>query len=342
MAATIAQIARRVGTSKQAVSYALNNKPGEVSEATRQRILEVARELDYQPNYRARSFARRRTQVIGLVYGRPADYIERSEVVSALVERLADLDHELLLIPARGPLDQWANKLRDGRMDGVLVTHPMPLGLDEFISQHRLPAVLLNLRSDLPVPQVCFDDRQGTRLAMDHLLSMGHRRIAYLSTPKRHGEHYSNVDRREEYVAAMRDAGLGDRIQTIELDADDYVPRLLGTPNAERPTALLIYNGHDTAIFLRHAQTAGLRVPEDLSVMSFSVDTRAQSTVSWVTQVDTPAADLATASLELLMKQIESVGAAASRIAADLDSRVVLPEHLVPGRSVARLGPGLI
>ncbi|MFP3326334.1 hypothetical protein R0K05_25105, partial [Planococcus sp. SIMBA_160] len=70
--------------------------------ATIQRVREAAKELGYRPNWRARSLANRRSNCIGLVYGRPANYVEGSRLISALIERLTDIDHNLMLIPALG------------------------------------------------------------------------------------------------------------------------------------------------------------------------------------------------------------------------------------------------
>ena len=308
MAVTLQQIAERVGVSKQAVSYALNGKPGQVSPATRQRVRATARAMGYQPNWRARSFARRRSQVIGLVYGRPADYVERSRMVSALVERLAELDHELLLIPATGPVEKWAHKLRDGRVDGCLVTHPMPQGLDTFIAEHRLPAVLFNLRSDLPVPQVRLDDTQGAHLVMDHLLGLGHRRIAYFCAPKVHGHHYSNHERRAIYLDRMAEAGL--EADAVEAEYDDYADRYLAAAPEARPTAVMVYNDHDAVRLMRALWHRRVRVPDQLSITGFNDDPGATETIPALTTVASPTVDLACRGLDLLMNRIEQPGAA--------------------------------
>lgn len=306
MPVTIQQIAERVGVSKQAVSYALNDKEGQVSAATREKILKTAKRLGYQPNFRARSFARKRSQTIGLVYGRPADYVERSRIVSALVERLADLDHELMLIPAMGPVQQWAHKLRDGRIDGCLVTHPMPIGLDHFIAEHSVPAVFLNLRSNLDVPQVYFDDAAGCRLATGHLLELGHRRITYFSSPKHHGRHYSDHERRDAFVATMTDAGLAGSVETVIDEYDDFARDLAVRSADDRPTALVVYNDHDAIKLTRSLERHGLNVPGDLSLVSFSEDDSVLDSYPPLTAVTTPAKRLAEASLGLLMRRLAS------------------------------------
>lgn len=327
MPVTIKTIADRVGVSKQAVSYALNGKPGQVSEETRERIVAVAKAMGYQPNWRARSFARQRSQIIGLVYGRPAEYLERSQMVSALVERLAVLDYELLLIPAMGPMAKWSHKLRDGRVDGVLITHPMPLGLDAFVAEHRMPAVFMNLRSSVDVPQVYFDDTDGTRQAMEHLLGLGHRRITYYSTPKRHGEHYSNIERELGYRDAMRAAGLADQIRVVVEDYEPYAEVLAAQTAEERPTALLVYNDFDALRLTGALAPRGIKPPVDFSLATFSEDPRCPLTCVYV-----PSHQLASEAVGLLMGQVTPEGATSS-------SARVLSESLVVRDSTSRLIP---
>ncbi len=293
MPVTIQNIADRVGVSKQAVSYALNGKHGQVSEATRLNVLETARTLGYRPNWRARSFARQESGTIGLVYGRPADYVEHSAMVSALVQHLAALGRELMLIPAMGPVAEWGHKLHDGRVDGVLITHPMPLELDAFVAERRLPAVFLNLRSEQDVPQVSFDDAAGTRLAVEHLLGLGHRRIAYFCSPKSHGEHYSNAEREKAYGAAMAAAGLAAEASVVVDGYEAFVRRLAAGGPRKRPTALVVYNDYDALRLLQWLWRVGLRVPQDLSLVGFNDEPAAGDAVPPLTTVAAPVAEMA-------------------------------------------------
>ncbi len=327
MPVTIQHIAQRVGVSKQAVSCALNNKTGQVSEATRQRVIDAARQMGYRPNFRARSFARQRSQVIGLVYGRPAEYVENSQMVSSLVEHLATLNYELMLIPAVGPIARWADKLRDGRVDGALITHPMPLGLDEFVAEHRLPAVFMNLRSDLDVPQVVFDDAQGIELAMRHLQALGHRRITYFCSPKSHGSHYSNADRRDAYAATMVQMGLEADLEIVTTPTPALAHALASTPPADRPTAVLAYNDIDAIQLMRALADQGLKVPDDLSLVGFNNTFVGQVFLPSLTSIAVPGDRLAMTGMRLLLDQL-SEGEPTTP-----SPRVVLPTSLIPRES---------
>jgi LacI family transcriptional regulator len=330
MGVTIKHIAERVGVSKQAVSYALNGRVGQVSEQTRLRIEAIAKSMGYQPNWRARSFARKQSRIIGLVYGRPADYVEGSRIVSRLVERLAAMEYELLLIPATGPVEHWGHKLRDGRVDGCLVTHPMPLGLDDFVARHELPAVFLNLRSDADLPQVCFDDVTGTRLAMAHLLGLGHQRITYFCPPQHHGEHYSNVDRLATYRACMAEAGLTRFTHEQTTGYEIFAQQIAASAPPTRPTAVLAYNDFTAVRFMRALWRCGVRVPEQLSIVGFDDNPIGRETTPPLTTIALSADELVEACMSRLMPQMQAGERAPAVERICLDERLIVRDSTAP------------
>ncbi len=207
-----------------------------------------------------------------------------------------------MLIPAMGPVEKWGHKLRDGRVDGVLITHPIPLGLEQFVAEHNVPAVFLNLRSDLDVPQVYFDDVAGAKLAVQHLLDLGHRRIAYFCQSKGHGEHYSNADRRESYASAMFDAGLESHINIFVGKPAEFAANLILCAPIDRPTAIVVYNDHDAIQLMQSLWRRGLRVPQDVSVVGFNDEPAACDSQPPLTTVAMPVADLVRSGLDQLMK----------------------------------------
>ncbi|MEM6391548.1 MAG: LacI family DNA-binding transcriptional regulator [Planctomycetota bacterium] len=337
MAVTLSQVARHADTSVPTVSRVLNGKSDAYAEETVARVRKALKDLDYRPNWRARSLARRRSGSIGLVYGRPADYVEGSRMVSALVEQLADRELDLMLIPAIGPLSRWSHKLRDGRVDGCLITYPVPLDVDAFVAEHSVPAVMFNLRSDADVAQVIFDDKRGATDAVRHLLDAGHRRITYYRTSKKHGDHYSFADRVAGYTDALKEAGLTP--QSITAKPEDYARELAATPPAQRPTALVVYNDTDAMKLIDELRQFNISVPRDLSLVSFNNDER----VRWSTpRLTTVAPDIDTAvdtALGLLLNAIDDGPSKTSLPSTQpTASRVVLPETLTV-RSSTRTCP---
>jgi DNA-binding LacI/PurR family transcriptional regulator len=193
--------------------------------------------------------------------------------------------------------------------------------------------VLANQRTDLPVPQVCFDDVGGMRLAVEHLLELGHRRIAYYCPPKSHGEHYSNADRLETFREQMHQAGLGGgAVVASGVHADAYAADLVQTPAADRPTAIVAYNDFDAVMLMGLLHRAGLRVPDDLSLMGFNDDAQSRESIPRLTTVATPMVALVQRCVTLLIERIEQ--AKASPLGGDV-SVTTLPESLIVRESTA-------
>jgi DNA-binding LacI/PurR family transcriptional regulator len=324
MAVSLSQVAELASTSVPTVSRVLNGKAQAYAPATIERVQRAAQQLGYRPNWRARSLATQRSNCIGLVYGRPAYYLEGSPLISALVQRLTAIDHDLMLIPAMGSLGDWSHKLSDGRVDGCLITHPVPLDVDRFVVAHKVPAVLINLQSTEDVPQIGFDDVAGAFEATQHLLQLGHRRIVYYATPKQHGEHYSYAARKKGYEAAMASAGIPPR--SIIEQPEAIGTAILGGNNPA--TAMLAYNDFDAARALQQFAALGLSVPRDISLIGFNNDVMAQWMQPPLTSVAPDWDRAAKQALDSLLAVIDDKGNAGF-------SRWTLPENLVVRKSTA-------
>lgn len=280
---SIYAIAEQAGVSHATVARVLGGRgiyrrPADARRA--ERIRHLAEELGYRPNAAARATASGRFGVIALLLSTVG---ERSNLPEPLLAGIHDAlaERGLHLTVARLPDEKLIDTgfvpriLQETAADGLLIdyTHGVPDPLVELIGRHRLPAVWLNTKreDDAVYP----DDTGLGRLATEHLLRLGHRRIGYLRHRMAHRPqtptHYSLADRLDGYKAAMRDAGLEPMVRMPHPDRDlqnrwQLLDAWLRGP--ERPTALLTYRSADaqTALFAAHG--AGIRVPEDLSVMT--------------------------------------------------------------------------
>lgn len=281
MTITMKKLAALGNVSVQTVSTAINGKDG-IGDDTRKRILALADQLGYRPNATARATRTGRTGCIGILMNPVPGGSQRSpELEEGIVRELARHD----LYVAKGYLSRDVNAtesdlprvLREWMADGLLLDFPMlvPAVVESMLGRARVPAVWINNKrhADCVYP----DDHGAAKAATEQLLARGHRRIAYVNP--RHREtasaiyaHFSAVDRESGYVLAMRNAGLEPRIVMAppggDLDANDpeeLIGQLLRQP--DRPTALVCYSGAtDTRIA---ALRLGLRIPQDLSVVSF-------------------------------------------------------------------------
>ncbi len=273
MPATIADVARRAGVSTATVSRILSgaatSPPGTVA-----RVRAAATDLDYRPSGIARSLKLRRTRTIGLI----VTDIENPffpEMVRAVDEAAGDLGNTILLGNAGGDPqreERYLDLLVERRVDGIIVA------VSRFTEHHGawlarapVPIVLINSESDDPrVPSIVSDNRQGGRLAAEHLLSLGHSRIGILAGP---ASHAATAPRLEGIREALSAAGLDPAaVPTVHGDGE-----VAGGERAAAelraldpaPTGLLCHNDLTAIGAVRHLLRSGLRVPADVSVVGF-------------------------------------------------------------------------
>jgi DNA-binding LacI/PurR family transcriptional regulator len=272
---TIRDIAERAGVSKGAVSYALNGRPG-VSDDTRERILEIARELGWYPNRAARSLSAARADACGLVLARPARTLALEPF---FMEFIAGAESELsarsmaLTIQLVGDTDEEIEVYRrwwgEHRVDGVLI---VDLRVEdtrvEELNRLGLPAVVVG--GPVPgqrLPAVWHDEESVVVEAVRYLAALGHERIAHVAGVD---EFVHTIQRMEGFRKAMAEFGL--RAQVIPTD---YSPessaretrRLLSSPAP--PTAILFDSDLLAVTGLGVAQQMGFVVPDDVSIVGW-------------------------------------------------------------------------
>jgi DNA-binding LacI/PurR family transcriptional regulator len=267
---TIRDVAERAGVSKSLVSLVLRGA-SHVSEPRRRAVLEAVDALGYRPNLQARGLAKARTDVVGVLLNdlRNPWFVDLLEGLTTTLDA-SGLDP--VLVDCRTDLRVGRRSvealLRRG-VDGFVVvgTTPVPDAVEE--AAQVAPVVLAGTREpSLPhVDVVVDDDEAGGRLATDHLLELGHTKIAHLRGP---GE-----------IGDLRRAGFRGRMEAAGLDPNAYADlpgwneesgyrsarRLLDLPAP--PTAILAFNDLAALGVLSAAADHGLAVPSDLSVVGY-------------------------------------------------------------------------
>ena len=214
MAVTISDVAHAAGVSKGAVSYALNGQPG-VSDATRERILQVAKELGWKPSLRAKGLSSAKAYALGLVVARDPKLLGTDPFFPAFIAgietTLAEHDYTLVLsvATAAGAEERAYRKLADGgRVDGVILTdvrhNDSRIGLLRELKPACGDAQPAGRRTR-PFPAVSMDDTDGITAAVEHLVALGHSRIGHVGGAQ---EYIHGRSRREAWEAAMARAGL--------------------------------------------------------------------------------------------------------------------------------------
>ncbi|TKV59200.1 LacI family transcriptional regulator [Nakamurella flava] len=292
---TIRTVAARAGVSKSLVSLVLQGSP-HVSPAKRGAVEQAMAELDYRPNLLARSLSGSRTGLVGVLL----DDLRNPWFVDCL-EALRDALHEqgrhTLLAAAGGGqgIDSAAvPSFRELRVDGLVVVGTVP-GAQDLLRAARLPTVVAGNRDvDLPgVDVIANDDLTGAQLAVQHLVDLGHRRIAHLA-----GRFGVAADLRAQgYRAAMADHGWGDLVRVETADASESsaysaAVRLLDADPDRRPTAIVAANDLSAIAAQSAALDRGLRVPDDVSIVGYDDTWLASLRAVALTSVDNANAEV--------------------------------------------------
>ncbi|HWC23772.1 MAG TPA: LacI family DNA-binding transcriptional regulator [Flexivirga sp.] len=272
----MADIAKQLGISRAAVSYALNAQPG-VAADTREAVLKLAMELGWHPSASARALMGSDIKVIGLALSRPT---ETFAVDSFFFEFLAGVESVLvergwsLLLRVIGDLPEvevetYRRWWGEGRIDGVILVderhHDERIAAIEEIG---LPAVLCGgPRKGIDLPCIWTDQAGDAALIVEHLAALGHRHIAHVGGP-REFVHERGRQRGVRTAAARQ----GIEVTTIEgtyapADARAAVDRLVEEPDP--PTALIFSNDHTSVAGLQQLRARGKSVPREFSVVSW-------------------------------------------------------------------------
>ena len=273
---TINDVAQAAGVSKGAVSLAFNNRPG-LAPDTRERIRAAARELGWTPSPRARALSVSRALAVGLVMARPPETLRADpffpSFIAGLESELSEQGYALLLqvVPEHDAEHLSYRRLSsEGRVDGVFVTD---LYVDDsrpaLLAELALPAVVVG--PDLAEgfwPAVGVDDAPGIVAAVEHLLELGHTRIAHVAGPS---EMVHGRSRRDAWATTLAGAGLPEG-PCIECDFSAEAGaaatrRLLDL--AEPPTAIVYANDLMAIAGLSVAASRGIDVPGRLSITGY-------------------------------------------------------------------------
>ncbi len=302
-------VAKRAGVSKVTVSNILNNRPTAVpiSEATRERVLAVVQELGYYPNAVARALARKRTDTIAIVLQFPAIFQGwsgfTSELMHGVINKAIELGYDILMETRAQPsVEAEAQAIMDGRVDGALLLRDYEDPLSDLLTQQGFPHVLFFTRSKHTDGYwVDCDNLTGARLAVEHLIRMGHTRIAHLAGSM---SALSARERLQGYRQTMEQHGLEVRPEWVisaTYGGADLTPlqRLLQQP--DRPTALFAWSDEVAIHAIRVCEELGLRVPDDVAIVGYDSTPICDHTRPTLTSVRQPIYEMASSAVALLV-----------------------------------------
>lgn len=265
---TMRDIADHLGVSRQLVSLVLRDVPGPSAES-RERILAAARELGYRPNASARLLRQNRTRLIGMVFSMRNPFQVR--FVERLFVRAAEQGFGLALGPAtvERPTDAVVAELMERRVEALVAFNPEPDSPALAEASDLVPVLWLGEWTEVPeVDNVHADEAEGLRLAIEHLIDLGHKDIAYIGgLGGRVGR-----DRADAYRAAMDSFDLADRIEVVPsgFSEEDGATAARGlVARDRRPTAVVCCGDQCAAGVMAVLARSRVLVPGDLSVVGF-------------------------------------------------------------------------
>ncbi len=273
MHATIKDIARVALVSVNTVSRALNNKP-DVNKRTKRRILSIAKQLNYSPNYLAKGLISRQTRTIGVVVTDNANPFF-AKMIKGIEDVAYAKGYNIILCNTDEDPVREENAIRllyEKRVDGILIT-PVQTGREHISKLMRLqiPFVLLNRHSNtIETDYIINDNAHGAKLAINRLLEIGRRRIVYIAGP---ASVSSVQERLEGCRMAMRQGNVSLRNLHIEhtnlklQDGYDVMIRILRS--ASLPLGVFTYDDLLAIGAMKAIGEAGFKIPDDVALVGY-------------------------------------------------------------------------
>ncbi|HEX9111480.1 MAG TPA: LacI family DNA-binding transcriptional regulator [Terriglobales bacterium] len=314
---TLREVAERVGLAPGTVSAVLNNAPSSraIPEHTQQRIQAAAQELNYHPNFLARSLRKQRTYTVGLIIEEIGDAYG-AMVISGVEAYLRRHNYFFLTVIHRHDASLLRNHsqlLLERGVEGFITVdtslqEPLPLPTVSVAGHRTLKGVT----------NIVLDEERGARLALQHLLNLGHRKIAFM---KGQPDSSDAEDRWKAVCKVAQALGLEmDADLIVNLEFDDPSPQV-GYPYAKQLlarkktfTALFAYNDISAIGAIRAIQEEGLRVPHDISVVGFDDIPWAAFHTPSLTTVRQPLNRMGQMAAETVIQMIEHPGENSSEI----------------------------
>jgi LacI family transcriptional regulator len=326
-------VAREAGVAVGTVSRFLNGY--RLRSENNARVVEAIDRLGYKENFIAKGMKTRKTHTIGIALTANDEF--QIEIIRALESRLYSNGYTLLICDYEDDLRVLDSKLAfflDRYVDG-LVANPLPRSRQYFepYRERNIPVVFYDyVLPGFSTDAVSSDHQSGARTATEYLISMGHRRIGFLGGPGNH--HYTASERKKGFAHAFQHAGIQVEPGLI-MDGTWYkdsgyinAMKLLKTPNP--PTALFSANYMIGVGALRAIKELGMKIPQDISIVSFDDVDIFEIYQPGITAVRQPAAQIATLAADLLLERLRGNGDARYR-------HITLSTELIIRESVKKL-----
>ena len=314
---TSQDVANLAGVSRTSVSFVLNDVPGvSISVATRQRVLDAAKKLNYSPNVAGKKLVSGKSYTIGLVLCQSPEQIFTDaflpQVILGVEQAAMQQGFHVLLKPV-DPNDTggYARLITENHVDGILLSGPRQDDAALMnLHQQRVPVLLMGQLPDTDIPFVDVNATAGAELAVTHLIELGHNRIGMITNAPL--DYTSAQQRRDGYARALQQANVA--VDSALIKEGNYTP----ASGYEAMKLLLALTPRLTAVFVASdvvamgamlaVKEAGLRIPNDIALVGFDDIPLAEYFDPPLTTIHLPAFGLGWAGGERLIRIIQGEG----------------------------------
>jgi DNA-binding LacI/PurR family transcriptional regulator len=328
---TITDVARRAGVSKSLVSLVMRGAD-HVSPGRREAVHKAATELGYRPNAMARSLVQRRTHLVGVMVSDLHNPFF-ADIVAGIQDQAVRTGYKVLVNTGNRAALREADAMEtllQLRADGIILAGPVLEDDIILAASAEVPIVLVGREARGPaVDSITNDDHAGAEIAVEHCVSLGHRRIAHIDA----GHGAGAPDRRRGYEAAMKRLGLSRSTLVVSgnfTEEGGHSGCLLLLAQRPRPTAIFAANDLAAIGALNAIEESGLKVPDDVSLVGYDNTSLAALRHISLTTIHQPRLEMGQLALSTLLERVDHDRTEPRRIL--LSPRLVVRASTAPPR----------
>jgi len=309
---TLKDLARKLRLSVSTVSRALRNVQ-DINPETKKQVLALAEELNYEPNFIAKSLVNKKTKVIGVVLPVIASSYFAS-AIGGMMEVADSLGYHIMFSQSDETIEKeeaCIKRLISIRVDGILISVSKDtINPDLFlkVQQKGIPIVFFDRALDsVSATKVTVNQHQGAYLAVEHLIKKGYKKIAHLAGPSRLS---IATERLNGYLDALKDNNIPINphyivhCEDFEHDALEKVQLLFGLEN--KPDAIFAVNDSSAIISIQYLQSLGYHIPDDVAVVGYNNDPISTIVNPALTTIMQPSYEVGKVATQLLIDEIEN------------------------------------
>ncbi|NVJ87782.1 MAG: LacI family DNA-binding transcriptional regulator [Algoriphagus sp.] len=333
---TMKEIAKKLGVSVSTVSRALKDSP-ELHEETKRKIVEAAKEMNYQPNLLAQSLRISRTKTLGVIVPEITSHFFAS-CISGIQDFANKRGYNVMICQSNESIDQEIANIKTlvaSQVDALMISLSRETNHYEHLFElynREIPFVLFDrVQEDIPVSKVTFNDAGGAYQVTNHLLESGCRSIVYVSGPE---DLYISKKRKEGYLKALKEYGIEENpefIKVTDLTEADNI-RIAKEIAAMDPLPDGVFCMIDPLAVdvLTYWKSVGIKVPEQIALAGFTNNPTSAVVEPPLTTVSQPGYEMGKLAVSHLLDQLDG-------LVSDDPISIVLDTTLVPRKSSQRI-----